>query len=38
MYIKLNIRNLIVNIIIREEILINIYNVFFLDFKYTLYV
>ena len=38
MCIKLNISNLIINIINREKTLINVYNVIFLNFKYMLYV
>ena len=36
--IKLNIRNSIYNIINYKKILINTYNVIFLNFKYILYV
>ena len=38
MYIKLNIFNLIINIIDREKTLINVYNAIFLNFKYMLYI
>ena len=38
MCIKLNIRNLILNIINCEKILINVYNAIFSDFKYMLYI
>ena len=38
MCIKLNILNLIIIIINREKILINVYNVIFLNLKYIFYI
>ena len=35
---KLNIRDLIIDVINREKILINVYFLFFLEFKYMFYV